>query len=262
MNSFIAWIGGKRILAKKIISMMPQHKTYVEVFGGAGWVLFRKEISKIEVWNDLNSDLVNLFRIVRNNLDEFKSRQYFLLSSRQEYYDFQKALKAGKFKNSIDRAIAFYYCIRNSFGSGIFTGWAFGPNRMPRYTISLDHLEDAKERLKNVYIDNLSFGRLIPNWDRKDTLFYCDPPYYMLLDRGRGSYYQCTFTKDDHIRLKDTLKSIKGRFILSYDNNPEVKKLYKDKKFKVTETEPVLYSMNNRLKCPARRVRELIITNF
>lgn len=89
MNSFIAWIGGKRILAKTIISMMPEHHCYVEVFGGAGWVLFRKTPSEVEVWNDLNSDLVNLFRIVRNKLHVFKRRQYFLLSSREEYFIFQ-----------------------------------------------------------------------------------------------------------------------------------------------------------------------------
>ncbi len=176
MNSFIAWIGGKRILAKTIISTMPEHHTYVEVFGGAGWVLFRKEPSEVEVWNDLNADLVNLFKIVRNQLSQFKRRQYLLLSSRDEYYTFMKAMKEGKLKSDIDRAIAFYYLIKNSFGSGIFTGWAFGPDRGPKYCVSLDKLHDARERLKNVYIDNLSFERLIHNWDRKETLFYCDPP--------------------------------------------------------------------------------------
>jgi DNA adenine methylase len=120
--------------------------------------------------------LVNLFRVVRNNLDNFKSRQYFLLSSREEYYSFMQAMKKEKFKDNIDRAIAFFYLIKNSFGSRIFSGWAFGPARGPKYRVSLDKLEAASERLENVYIDNLSFERLIPNWDRKDTLFYCDPP--------------------------------------------------------------------------------------
>ena len=115
MNSFLAWIGGKRILAKTIISMMPEHHCYVEVFGGAGWVLFRKKPSGVEVWNDLNSDLVNLFRIVRNKLHVFKRRQYFLLSSREEYCAFQKAIKTGEFKDDVDRAIAFYYCIKKLF---------------------------------------------------------------------------------------------------------------------------------------------------
>lgn len=260
MNSFISWIGGKHILAKTIISMMPEHHCYVEVFGGAGWVLFKKPTSKVEVWNDLNSDLVNLFRIVRDRLHEFKRRQFFLLSSREEYYIFMRAIKEQKFKDDIDRAIAFYYCIKNSFGAGIFTGWAFGPNRSPKYCSSLEQLEAARERLKGVYIDNLSYEKLIPNWDRKDTLFYCDPPYYMLLKKSGKGYYQCAFTEEDHLRLRDMLKQITGKVILSYDDNPIIRKLYRG--FKVIETKPVLYSINNRLHAKVRFMQELLITNF
>ena len=260
MNSFIAWIGGKHILAKKIISIMPEHHTYVEVFGGAGWVLFKKPQSKVEVWNDLNSDLVNLFRVVRNKLDQFKHRQYYLLASREEYCVFQKAIKEGKFKDDIDRAIAFYYCIKNSFGSSVFNGWAFGPDRPPRYCSSFDYLNAARERLKNVYIDNLSYERLIPNWDRKHTLFYCDPPYYMLIRKKGKDYYQCAFTEEDHVKLRDMLKRIAGKFILSYDDDPYVRRLYRE--FKMTKTNSVRYSMNNRLNQPIRKMNELIITNF
>ncbi len=262
-NSFIAWIGGKRILARKIISMMPKHHCYVEVFGGAAWVLFKKEPSAVEVYNDLNSDLVTLFRVVRDRLDEFKRRQYFLLSSRQEYHAFLKAIKEGEFKDDIDRAIAFYYLIKNSFSSTIFGGWGYSPARGPRYPRCLDILEEARERLKGVYIENLSFEELIPRWDRKETLFYCDPPYFMLLEKRTGrSYYQCTFSLEDHIRLRDMLKGIEGKFILSYDDHPEIRKLYRN--FNVTETDPVMYSLNNRRNrnSPVRRANELIITNF
>lgn len=261
MNSFIAWIGGKHILAKTIIKMMPAHHTYVEVFGGAGWVLFKKTPSKVETWNDLNSDLVNLFRVIRNKVDAFKHRQYFLLSSREEYNAFQQDLKTGKFKDDIDRAIAFYYCIKNSFGSSIYNGWAFGPDSPPRYRSGLEHLDDARDRLKSVYIDNLSFEKLIHNWDRPGTLFYCDPPYHMLLDRKGRSYYQCEFTADDHRNLRDVLRGVAGKVILSYDDHPEVRKLYR-KGFTLTETAPVHYCMNNRRGTPTRKKGELIITNF
>jgi DNA adenine methylase len=260
MNSFISWIGGKHLLAKTIISIMPAHKTYVEVFGGAGWVLFKKNPSEVEAWNDLNSDLVNLFRIVRNRLTAFKNRQYFLLASRQEYNSFQNALKTGKFKDDVDRAIAFYYCIKNSFGSSVFNGWAFSPEGRPRYCSGLEVLEAARERLRNVYIDNLSFDKLIPRWDRPGTLFYCDPPYYMLIDKKGKSYYQCDFTVEDHKRLREMLKGISGKVILSYDDHPEIRRLYKG--FKVRETSPVLYSMNNRPGATKKMVGELIITNF
>jgi len=107
MNSFIAWVGGKRILRKTIIKMMPEHHTYVEVCGGGGWVLFGKEPSKVEVWNDLNSDLVNLFRVVRNRLSVFKRRQFYLMASREEYHRFMADIKSGTFKDDIERAIAF-----------------------------------------------------------------------------------------------------------------------------------------------------------
>ena len=126
MNSFIAWVGGKHLLAKSIVDLMPAHQSYVEVFGGAGWVLFKKspKISNVEVYNDLNTDLVNLFRVVRNNLEEFCRRQYFLLASRAEYQTFQNSYRDGQFKNDIDRAIAFYYLLRTSFGATIFGGYA------------------------------------------------------------------------------------------------------------------------------------------
>lgn len=259
-NSFIGWVGGKRLLRKAIIAMMPSHKTYVEVFGGAGWVLFGKDPSEVEIYNDLNSDLINLFRIVRNNIDRFKRRLYFLLSSREEYQNFQRIMKSsGKFKDDIDRAIAFYYLIKSSFGSGIFTGWAFSPNQQPRPLIT-DDLEAARERLKKVYIDNLPFERLIGNWDRKETLFYCDPPYWMLIEKKGKSYYQHTFAPEDHERLRDMLKRIDGKVIISYDDHPVIRKLYR--RFNIHETGPVLYTMNNRRNTPERRVSELIITNF
>ncbi len=260
MNSFIAWIGGKRILRKRIITLLPPHKTYVEVFGGAGWVLFGKEPSEVEVWNDLNSDLVNLFRVVRNRLHAFERRQYFLLSSREEYDAFQKAVKTGKFKDDVDQAIAFYYCLRNSFGSGIFTGWAFGPGRPPKYVSGMQHLRDARERLKDVHVDNLPFERLIPNWDRPETLFYCDPPYTMLLGKRGRAYYQCGFEEQDHGRLRDVLSGIKGMFILSYDDSPLVRTLYRG--FNIREAGGVNYPMNNRPGTPPRFRPEVIITNF
>ena len=82
----------------------------------------------------------------------------------------------------------------------------------------------------------------------------------MLLERKGRSYYQCTFDREDHTRLRDVLKGIEGKFILSYDDNQEIRKLYR--RFNIMETSPVLYSMNNRRNAPARKVRELIITNF
>lgn len=264
MNSFIAWVGGKKNLSKTIVAMIPEHHCYVEVFGGAGWVMFRKgpEPSKVEVWNDLNADLVNLFRVVRDELDVFKRRQFYLLASRDEYMRFQKALKAGTLDCRIDRAIAYYYCIKNSFGAGIYSGFAFGASRGPKYGMGLDRLEEVRDRLKRVYIENLSFERLIATYDRPETLFYCDPPYAMLLSKGKGQYYQHEFTDEDHVRLRDSLASIQGRFVLSYDDHELVRELYKGRRFRIHEAGDVYYSTNNRAGRSPRRRPELLITNF
>ena len=183
MQNFIPWVGGKRILAPDIVALMPQErKRYIEVFGGGGKVLFAKAVKsgESEVFNDVNKDLINLFRIVRTRLDQFKARQYFLLSSREEYGDFLKRYKSGALKDDIERAIVFYYLVKTSFGSGITTGWGISKGSPAKYPACLEDLVDVRERLKRVYIECLSFEKLIPKWDSEDALFYCDPPSSLL----------------------------------------------------------------------------------
>ena len=262
MNSFISWEGGKRILAQQLVAMMPEHKCYVEVFGGGGWVLFRKDPSKAEVYNDLNSDLVNLYKVVRNDLDRFKGRQFYLLSSREEYKRFMADIRTREFQDDVDRAIAFYYCLRNSFGGKVFGGYGYGTTQRSKYRAGLKRLDEAHERLQHVYIEHLSFERLIPNYDRPHTLFYCDPPYAMEMARPGGALYQHSFTEEDHVRLRDILKGIKGKFILSYDDHPFVRKLYKARCFRIHQVDRVLRSLNQRPGREAKFGAELVITNY
>ena len=89
MRSPIKWFGGKSALAERIVARMPPHVCYVEVFGGAAWVLFRKERSKSEIYNDLNGDLVNLFGVLRDRPHYFISRAAFLLRTREDFYRFR-----------------------------------------------------------------------------------------------------------------------------------------------------------------------------
>ncbi len=261
MYTFIPWVGGKYLLAPDIVALMPQErKTYIEVFGGGGKVLFAKAVKsgEVEVFNDINKDLVNLFRIVRNRFDQFKARQYFILSSREEYAAFLQRYKNRTFKDDIERAIVFYYLVKTSFGSGITTGWGSSRVRPAKYPACLEDLDGVRERLKRVYIECLSFERLIPKWDSEDALFYCDPPYWVTLEKK--GYYQHELNEDGHVHLRDILMKIKGRFILSYDNHPRVRELYKD--FNVRTTRPIHYSMNNRKGQPARHQEEVLITNY
>jgi DNA adenine methylase len=241
MSGFVPWVGGKSRLAASIISKMPSHKSYIEVFGGGGWVLFNKPKIKTEVYNDINGDLVNLFRVVRDHDLQFERRQHFLLASREEYTAFREAWRTCKPKDDIDRAIMFYYLLKNSFGANVTSGWGYGRQDRPRYPTCLESLPVIRERLKGVYIENNSFERCIKIWDHPNALFYLDPPYMdteFYYKKGSGK-----FDMEEHEKLRDMLKSLKGRFILSYEDHPVIRRLYKG--FKVKDLKVVKRSLNN-----------------
>jgi DNA adenine methylase len=185
MLGFIPWVGGKSRLAPVIISLFPRHDCYIEVFGGGAWVLLYKPKVKTEIYNDVDGDLVNLFRVARDYDLQFINRQYFLLSSRQEYKTFQEAWRNNKPKDDIDRAIMYYYLLKNSFGAKITAGWGFGRHDTPRYPTCLDTLMDIRERLKETYIENNPFNKCIETWDSNEAMFYLDPPYM-----GTEFYYK------------------------------------------------------------------------
>src|SRR4051812_26891716 len=103
----IPYVGGKFRLADWVIQHFPldyKRKLYVEVFGGAAWVLLHKEPSKGEVYNDMNADLVNLFTILRNNFEAFRERAEWVLQGRAVFEDAFRKLEAGDFKDDIEHA--------------------------------------------------------------------------------------------------------------------------------------------------------------
>ena len=257
MPGFVPWVGGKARLAATIISKMPPHKSYIEVFGGGGWVLFNKPKIKTEIYNDINGDLVNLFRIVRDREAQFVHRQYFLLSSRQEYAAFREAWRLCRPKDDIDRAIMLYYLLKNSFGANITSGWGYGRQDAPSYPGCLAGLPVIRERLSGVYIENHGFEKCIATWDQADALFYLDPPYM-----GTEFYYKkggASFGLAEHEQLRDVLKALKGKFILSYEDHPGIRKLYKG--FKIESLGTLKRSLNN-LPTGGKEATEILIRNF
>ncbi len=128
---FLSWVGGKSRLAPVIVKQFPEHKTYVEVFGGAAWVLFRKEPSHVEVYNDINGDLANLFRVVKHRPSALVERLSLILYSRESYKEF-----VGEWKerptDEVDRAASFIYVVRSAFGAKPAGGWAYGKTSKPR----------------------------------------------------------------------------------------------------------------------------------
>lgn len=249
MDSFISWIGGKKLLRKKIIEQFPKSiNRYIEVFGGAGWVLFAKDKhADMEVYNDLNGNLVNLFRCVKYHPDALQNELDWILVSREQFFDCiaQNDIQG---MTDIQRAARFYCRIKLSFGVGLQT---FGVrSRDMQKTIA--YLQEVSKRLNKVVIENVDFDRLIKTYDRESALFYCDPPYY-----EAEKYYPDRFQSEDHVRLRDALTQIKGKFVLSYNDCPEIRELYG--KYKLIEVER---QDNLAAKTNPRRYRELIIKNF
>lgn len=246
MKSFIPWIGGKSLLAKKIVSMFPDDfDRYIEVFGGGGSVLFAKDKhAPLEVYNDANSHLVNLFRCIRFHREELQREISGYVNAREIFEDIKAQIDV-RGMTDIQRAAMFYIQVKISYGADSRT---YGCNKK---NISPEYLTNIEKRLKNgagVVIEHKDFENLIKVYDRKTALFYCDPPYYKT-----EKYYDAEFTLGDHERLKTCLCGIKGRFILSYNDDEFIRELYKD--FNITAVE----RQNNLSK---GLYKELIITNY
>ncbi len=253
----INWVGGKRLLRKIIAPLIPKDiKSYIEPFGGGGWVLFYKDRwADLEIYNDLDGRLVNLFRIVKYHPNAFKEEYKYLLGSRDMFFQFLN----GTFITDIQKAVQFYFIITRSFGG---KGSSFGTVKKSSGGASksqknvLDKIDAIHERLDKVMIENRDFETLITQYDFEDAFFYCDPPY------SQGCGYDVTSTKDfDHERLRKILGNIKGRFLLSYDDSPKIRELYKG--FEMIEVER-LNGINNRSDVENRKkiFKELLIANY
>ncbi|WOO34935.1 DNA adenine methylase [Anaerocolumna sp. AGMB13020] len=251
MNSFISWIGGKRLLRNKILEQFPgteEYDRYIEVFGGAGWVLFSKERhADLEVFNDANGDLINLYRIVKFHSEALQKELDWNFVSREQFFDYKEQIN-NRGQTDIQRAAKFFMLIKNSFGSDLRS---FGV-RNRNLDKAIDYLQEVKDRLRHTVIENKDFEGLLKTYDRERALFYLDPPYY-----DAEEHYDIIFKEADHIRLKESLDKLKGKFILSYNDSDYIRKLYKD--YKVIEVD-----RQNNLVCKgsSERYKELIIKNF
>lgn len=219
INSFISWIGGKKALRDEILLRFPVDYTrYVEVFGGGGWVLFHKPPGKdFEVYNDFNGHLTNLYRCVRDSPDELKAELRYMLNSRIDFLHMKELLHSQVVLPDIKRAANFYGLVRYSYGSGA-DDFACQPHSI---WSDFPPIDAASHRLQRVVIENKDFEKLIRQYDRKETFFYCDPPYYKT-----ENYYMGGFGRQDHKRLADLLCSINGKFLLSYNDCDEIRELY------------------------------------
>ena len=219
----MSWIGGKKALRELIVSVFPlYYERYIEVFGGGGWVLFHKPPGNdFEVYNDFNGLLTNLYRCVREKPDELIEALHFVLNSRKDFDIVRNSLARDSPASDVERASYFYQLIRYSYASGL-TSFGSQPHDM---WSNFPLIEQAHRRLSKVVIENKDFEKLIRQYDRPVSFFYADPPYY-----ETEKYYKNVgedgFQEKDHIRLRDTLMDIEGKFLLSYNDCEFIRNLY------------------------------------
>lgn len=220
----IRWWGGKSNSLKYILPLIPEHQCYVEIFGGGGWVLFAKAPSQIEVYNDIDGKLVNFFRCLKYHPRPLAEEISTYLHSREMFETFQTQVG----ETCLQKAARFYFLLKQSFG-GKFQNYGYAKTKQggAKSNLQVKKLKElfikAKERLDEVFIENLDFETLIRKYDGESVFFYCDPPY---LTPG-GEEYKHKFRLSDHRRLRDTLKGTRGRWLLSYNNCAYIRRLYK-----------------------------------
>ncbi|ENU79211.1 hypothetical protein F975_02903 [Acinetobacter sp. ANC 3789] len=254
-HSFSGWLGGKSQLARTIIDLMPEHKNYVEVFGGAGWVLFKKTASQVEVINDINDDLINLYRILKFHFDAFLAEFELQLFSRTTFNEMRKNDRG---LTDIQRAAKFYYLLRAAFGCQLDGSFSYSRDRKSRLKLGDElrtHLVSIHERLQNVVIENNSYTYMLKRMDGPETLFYLDPPYWDC----ENMYGKGIWTKEDFYTLKEKLDKVQGKFILSLNDVPEVRELFKD--YTMTHRK-IRWSVNSKAAHEEHNGNELIIYNF
>ena len=254
INSFMAWVGGKKALRDEILARFPRnYKRYIEVFGGAGWVLFHKPPGNdFEVFNDFNGNLVNLYRCVREQPEALRNELRYMLNSRLDFEYMKGMLHSQAVLPDVRRASYYSALIRYSYAAGTST---FGSQPHAMWN-NFPLIESAAGRLQKVVIENKDCVKLIRQYDRPESFFYCDPPYY-----NADQYYEAVSSDGfDHAGLADALLGIKGKFLLSYNDCPEIRALY-DRPGIVVEGISRLSNIAQRYE-NGKQYPELLISNY
>lgn len=236
-------------MRKQILKEFPQEMAcYVEVFGGAAWILFAKERhAEVEVYNDVNHNLVNMFRCVKYHADALYEELKWVFVSREQFEQAKEDVNNPNLTD-IQRAARFFILVKCSFGAKMqdFSG------KRVSFSSTVENLELFRERLKSTVIEQLDFEKLIALYDREGTLFYADPPYY----EAEG-YYAEEFLTSDHIRLKESLEKVQGKFILTYNDCSFIRELYRE--YCII---PIERQSNITAPTVKKMYKEIIIKNF
>ncbi|MFZ6871177.1 DNA adenine methylase [Undibacterium sp. Di27W] len=230
----IPWIGGKRRLADKLIPNFPPHSCYVEVFAGGAALYFMRQPAEVEVINDINGELVNLYRVVKNHLEEFVRQFKYALSSRDVFKWLQET--PPQTLTDIQRAARFFYLQQHAFGGKVDgQSWGTATTAPPINLLRIEeNLSAAHLRLASAFIENMDWHKLMLRYDRPHTFFYLDPPYW------ETEGYGVDFGIEQYELMADALKKLKGKAIISLNDHPDIRRIFAG--FEI-DTVPIKYSV-------------------
>lgn len=240
-------------MAQFILPTFPEHTCYVEPFCGAAALFFLKVPVRVEVLNDVNSDLIGLYRVVTHHLEEFIRQFKWALNSREMFKWLQDT--PPETLTDIQRAARFYYLQKSAFG-GKVQGQSWGTTTTAKASINLLRMEEDLSavhlRLHQVFIEHLDWAVCIEKYDRPHSLFYLDPPYY-----GTEGY-GVDFDLPQYDRMAELLRSMKGKAAVSVNDIPAMRKAFKGLHMKGLTTN---YTLGN--SGAGRQAKgELLIANF
>lgn len=253
-SPIIPWMGGKRRLADRLIPLFPPHECYVEVFaGGAALFFLRPQAAPVEVLNDINGDLVSLYRVVQNHVEEFVRQFKWALSSRQ-LFEWQKITRPETLTD-IQRAARFFYLQHHAFG-GKVSGQTFGTattGPAPNIMRIEENLSAAWQRLAGVYVENLPWLECAERYDRAHTFHYMDPPYW------QTAGYGVDFPYENYERMADFMRRCKGKVMVSINDHPDIRRAFDG--FHMEQLD-IRYSCTNQRQGVAETTGELVIMNW
>jgi DNA adenine methylase len=260
---FFPYMGGKFYMVNYVVRLIPEHGVYVEPFCGSAKVLFAKKPSKVEIINDYDKKIANLFYVVMFKFDEFYKKINKTVYSRALFLDFREEVKDYSLKKlgDVDYAVYVYYLLCASFScnmSSFAISKEISNNKARAFFSKVDNLSLIHNRLKNVVIESQDFEEIIRRYDTEDTFFYVDPPYF-----GSEHYYQLRFTERDHKRLIRILKEVKGKWLLSSYSNDLYEISLKDYYRLEIERAVSSYGITRKtVKREKPRAREVLWANY
>lgn len=213
LHSF-GYIGGKFFLVALLLTMIPTHTTYAEVFGGSGSFLLNKPTSKIEVYNDINADVVNFFRVLRNQPNELIELLKLTPYARDEFKVCRDFIAFEK--SDLEKARKFFVKQTQSFaGRGNEYGFGVTRNQAGTFKNKIDKLKFISDRLQKVQFENKSYEFIIERYAKnKDVFVYLDPPY-LHETRVSTDDYTYELTEADHIKMLKLAKRSPAKILIS-----------------------------------------------